>query len=101
MSASIDICLPGIASRVKRAATSETRSAPLEITTNWTMVMMRKMTAPTTKLPNVLMMVPAALGSCAPLSRMQRVVVTLRARRKRVVKSSIDGNVENASARGR
>ena len=51
MSASIDICLPGIASRVKRAATSETRSAPFAMTTNWTIVMMRKMTAPTMKLP--------------------------------------------------
>ena len=32
---------------------------------------------------------------------MSRVVVTLRARRYSVVKRSIDGNVENASARGR
>ena len=50
-SASMDICLPGIASRVKRAATSETRSAPFAMTTNCTIVMMRKITAPTTKLP--------------------------------------------------
>ena len=33
-SASIDICLPGMASRVKRAPTSATRSAPLAITRN-------------------------------------------------------------------
>ena len=33
-SASILICLPGIASKVKRAATSATRSEPLVITTN-------------------------------------------------------------------
>ena len=51
MSASMDICLPGMASRVKRAPTSATRSAPLAMTMNWTMVRMRKTTAPTTKLP--------------------------------------------------
>ena len=33
-SASIDICLPGMASRVKRAPTSATRSEPLEMTMN-------------------------------------------------------------------
>ena len=55
----MDICLPGMASSVNLAATSETRSAPFAITTNCTIVMMRKMTAPTmkfpptTKLPNV------------------------------------------------
>jgi hypothetical protein len=37
-SASIDICLPGIASRVNRAATSATRSDPFEMTTNWIIV---------------------------------------------------------------
>ena len=47
----IAICLPGMASRVKRAPTSATRSAPLAMTRNWTMVRMRKTTAPTTKLP--------------------------------------------------
>ena len=47
----MDICLPGMASRVKRAATSATRSAPLAMTMNWMMVRMRKTTAPTTKLP--------------------------------------------------
>ncbi|MNU10016.1 hypothetical protein D3C72_2569340 [compost metagenome] len=45
------ICLPGMASREKRALTSATRSEPLVITRNWTMVMMRKMTIPTTRLP--------------------------------------------------
>jgi hypothetical protein len=33
-SASIAICLPGMASSVKRAPTSATRSPPLAITTN-------------------------------------------------------------------
>ena len=45
------ICLPGMASSVNRAATSATRSAPLVMTMNCTRVMIRKMTAPTTKLP--------------------------------------------------
>ena len=50
-SASMLICLPGMASKVNRAETSATRSAPLVITMNWTSVMIRKITAPTTKLP--------------------------------------------------
>ena len=50
-SASMAICLPGIASRVKRADTSEMRPAPLVMTTNWMMMRMRKMTRPTTRLP--------------------------------------------------
>ncbi len=48
MSASIDICLPGIASKVKRAATSATRSLPLEMTMKFTTVRITKITAPTT-----------------------------------------------------
>jgi hypothetical protein len=47
-SASIAICLPGIASSVKRAPTSATRSLPLAITMNWISVRMRNTTAPTT-----------------------------------------------------
>ena len=50
-SASIDICLPGIASSVKRAATSATRSEPFAMTMNWTIVRIRNTTAPTTRLP--------------------------------------------------
>ncbi len=50
-SASIAICLPGIASRVNRAETSATRSEPLVMTRNWTKTMMRKMTRPTTTFP--------------------------------------------------
>ena len=41
-SASIAICLPGMASRVKRAPTSATRPAPLVITTNWMTIRIRK-----------------------------------------------------------
>ena len=59
------ICLPGMASRVKRAPTSATRSAPLVMTTNWMTTRIRKMTRPTTseppttKCPNASMTLPA------------------------------------------
>ena len=36
------ICLPGMASRVKRAPTSATRPAPLVMTTNWMTTRIRK-----------------------------------------------------------
>ena len=45
------ICLPGIASRVNRAATSLTRPAPLVMTTYWITTRIRKTTMPTTVLP--------------------------------------------------
>ena len=44
------ICLPGIPSRVNRAATSLMRMAPLVMTTNWMRTMIEKMTRPTTML---------------------------------------------------
>ena len=43
---SIDICLPGRASRVKRAVTSEMRTAPWLMTTYWMAISTRKITAP-------------------------------------------------------
>ena len=46
-SPSTAICLPGKASRVKRAATSATRPAPLVITTNWMTIRIRNTTRPT------------------------------------------------------
>ena len=64
-SLSMESCLPGMASRLKRAATSATRSAPLAMTMNCTIVMIRNTTIPTTKfppatrLPKVSMMWPA------------------------------------------
>jgi hypothetical protein len=64
-SASIAICLPGIASRVKRAPTSATRPAPLVMTTNWMIVRITKITRPTiseppiTKWPKASMTFPA------------------------------------------
>ena len=42
------ICCPGMLSRVKRAATSETRCAPLVTTTYWTTIRMRKTIRPMT-----------------------------------------------------
>ena len=82
-SASIAICLPGIASRVKRAATSATRPAPFVMTTNWITTRIRKTTRPTTTLPpttnepNAWMTLPAS-----PCSRISRVTLTLIASRK-------------------
>ena len=52
-SASIVICLPGIASRANLAATSAIRSAPLVITKNCTIVIIKKITPPTTIFPDV------------------------------------------------
>ena len=51
MSASIAICLPGMASRVKRAPTSAIRVAPLVITMKLTMIRMAKTTRPMKKSP--------------------------------------------------
>ena len=50
-SASIAICLPGMASRVKRAATSAMRPEPLVMTTKFTMIRIAKTITPMTKLP--------------------------------------------------
>ena len=96
-SASMAICLPGMASRVKRAPTSATRPAPLVITTNWMTIRIRKTTRPTTtdwpmtKLPKVSITLPAWA-----LTRIERVEDTLRARRVIVVNSSSDGKTENS-----
>ena len=67
-SASIAICLPGMASKVKRALTSEMRPEPLVTTTKLMMVRMMNTTTPTAKLPpttnspNDWMTWPAACG---------------------------------------
>ena len=52
-SASIAICLPGMASRLKRAATSAMRPEPLVMTMKLTMIRMAKTTTPMTKLPRI------------------------------------------------
>ena len=46
-SASIDICLPGIASKVKRAFTSDTRPAPLVTTMKLMIIRIEKIMKPT------------------------------------------------------
>jgi hypothetical protein len=93
-SASIDICLPGMASRVKRAATSATRSDPFAITMNWIIVRMRKMTAPTTRLPATTKSPNARITSPpSARSRMRRVADTSSASRNNVVISRIVGKV--------
>ncbi len=94
------ICLPGISSRVKRAATSATRPAPLVMTTNWMITRIRKMTQPTrrspptTKWPKASITLPA--DAC---SRTRRVDEMLSARRKSVVSSSREGRTEKSSGR--
>ncbi len=97
-SASIAICLPGMASRVNRAATSATRPAPFVITTNWITIRivktMRPTTTlpPTTKAPNEEMTSPAS-----PWSRISRVPEMFSASRNSVATSSSDGKTENWS----
>ena len=100
-SASMLICLPGIASSAKRAATSATRSEPFAMTMNWTIAMMRNTTPPTTTLlptisrPKVSMMWPAL--AC---SRISLVDAMLSDSRNRVVNSSSDGKVDSDSGEG-
>ena len=97
-SASMAICLPGIASKVKRAATSATRSAPLVMTINCTITIMKKIIKPITTLPLVISWPKAAITSPAKPSRsIIRVEDTLRPRRNRVVIRSSDGYMENSS----
>ena len=43
----MDICLPGMASKVNRALTSETRPAPLVTTKKFTIIRITKMMKPT------------------------------------------------------
>ncbi|MNH02837.1 hypothetical protein D3C79_620830 [compost metagenome] len=94
-SPSMLICLPGMPSREKRAATSATRSEPLVITMNWTMVTIEKITKPTTRFspitnsPNEAMISPASAWV-----RISRLVLIDRARRNRVVSSNRAGKVE-------
>jgi hypothetical protein len=98
------ICLPGMPSSVKRAATSAMRVAPLVITTNWIITMMAKMITATisdplaTKLPNTSMTLPAANSPRDwALVRISRVVPMLSTRRKSVMANSNDGNDEKSS----
>ena len=97
-SLSIDNCLPGIASRLNRAATSATRSAPLEMTMNCTTVMIRKTTSPTIRLPPATIS-PNCWMMCPPSAvvRIMRVVAIDSDRRNSVESSSTVGKVEKSS----
>ena len=103
-SASTAICLPGMASRVKRAATSATRPAPLVITMKLITAMMRNITRPTstlpstTKRPKASTTEPAAPAPSAPCSRISRVVATFSDRRSSVATSTNAGNALNSRA---
>ena len=92
------ICLPGMASRVNRAATSLTRPAPLVMTTYWITTRIRKTTMPTTVLPPTTTLPKALMTSPAwALRRMSRAAETLSPSRKRVAIRSSDGNELNSS----
>ena len=99
------ICLPGIASRVKRALTSEMRPEPLVTTTKLMMVRMTNTTTPTAKLPpmtnspNAWMTWPAACVPVWPCSSTTRVEATFSARRSSVASSSTVGNTPKSIGR--
>ncbi len=102
-SASIAICLPGMASRWKRAATSAMRPEPLVMTTKFTitriantMMPMTKL-PPITKLPKASMTWPAASVPSWPRDRISRVEARLSESRSMVEISSTVGNAENSS----
>jgi hypothetical protein len=102
-SASIAICLPGIASRVKRAPTSAIRVAPLVMTRKLTVIRMAKTMSPITKSPLITnrakppITSPAAVTPSPPWDRMSRVVAMLSDRRSSVATSRTVGNDENSS----
>ena len=102
-SASIAICLPGMASRVKRAATSAIRPEPLVITTKFTITRMMNTMMPMTKLPCITklpkasMMSPAASVPDDPCDRIRRVEAMLRPSLNMVAIRRIAGKAVNSS----
>ena len=102
-SASIAICLPGMASRLKRAATSAMRPEPLVMTTKFTITRIVNTMMPITKLPlitklpNASMTWPAAAVPSCPCDRIRRVEARLSASRSIVEISRMVGNEENSS----
>ena len=101
MSASMAICLPGIASSEKRAATSAIRVEPLVMTMKLITTRIAKITMPMTKLPatmkleNPWITSPAALRPVCPSLRIRRVEATLSDSRSMVVTSSSVGKELN------
>ena len=102
-SASIAICLPGMASRWKRAATSAIRPEPLVMTTKFTItriantIMPMTKLPPITKLPKASMTWPAAAVPSWPCDRISRVEARLSDSRSMVEISRMVGNDENSS----
>ncbi len=98
-------CLPGMLSRLKRAATSAMRPEPLVMTTKFTTTRMVKTMPPMmklppmTKLPKAAMTCPAAVGPSCPWLKMSRVEARLSARRSIVAMRSVVGKAENSSGR--
>ena len=89
-----------MASRVNRAPTSATRSAPRVTTTNWITIKMRKMTRPTTSDPPMTKLPKASTTWPAyPCTRTCRVMLTLRPSRKRVATRRRAGNVAKSKGR--
>ncbi len=101
------ICLPGMASRLKRAATSAMRPEPLVITMKLTTSRMANRITPITtsppmrKPPNAATTWPAASCPSLPWLRISLVVATLSERRSSVVSSSSVGNDVKSSGRRR
>ena len=102
-SASIAICLPGMASSEKRAATSAMRPAPLVITMKLITTRMANTTTPMTKSPPTtkaakpLITEPAAPRPLWPLVRISRTVARLSASRSSVATSRTVGKLEKSS----
>ena len=101
-SASMAICLPGIASSVKRALTSETLPAPLVITTKLMMTKIAKTNIPTAKFPAITnspkawMTWPAASVPVCPFAKTMRVEATFSANLKTVATNRSVGKLEKS-----
>ena len=106
ISASIAICLPGIASSENRAATSAIRVEPFVITTKLMITRMAKITTPITKFPatmnleNPWITSPAACIPAWPSLRISRVEATFSDSRSMVVTSSSVGKELNCKGDG-
>ena len=97
------ICLPGIASNVKRALTSEIRPAPAVTTLKLIINRIAKTTTPTAKLPpittspNAWITLPAASPPSCPCSNTTRVEATLSAKRNTVAINRTSGNIPKST----
>ena len=102
-SASIAICLPGIASSEKRAETSAIRVEPLVMTMKLITTRIAKITMPMTKLPATMkrekpsITPPAAPDPVWPCERISRVEATFSDSRRSVTTSSSVGKALNSS----